>query len=120
MARGWGKCCIVGAENLEIDLAAKTMKANGRTVREGEWITLDGSDGSVYTGEVGLIRPEAPLAYATLLKWADKVRRLRVRTNADTPQDARLAREMGAEGIGLCRISNFRSVARNGNWPSRK
>jgi pyruvate,orthophosphate dikinase len=107
VARGWGKCCIVGAENLEIDLAAKTMKANGRTVREGEWITLDGSDGSVYTGEVGLIRPEAPLAYATLLKWADKVRRLRVRTNADTPQDARLAREMGAEGIGLCRTEHM-------------
>ena len=107
VARGWGKCCIVGAENLEIDLAAKTMKANGRTVREGEWITLDGSDGSVYTGEVGLIRPEPPQAYATLLKWADKVRRLRVRTNADTPQDARLAREMGAEGIGLCRTEHM-------------
>jgi len=107
VARGWGKCCIVGAENLEIDLAAKTMKANGRTVREGEWITLDGSDGSVYTGEVGLIRPEPPQAYATLLRWADKVRRLRVRTNADTPQDARLAREMGAEGIGLCRTEHM-------------
>src|SRR5580698_618844 len=107
VARGWGKCCIVGAENLEIDLAAKAMKANGRTVREGEWITLDGSDGSVYTGEVPLIRPEPPEAFATLLKWADKVRRLRVRTNADTPQDARLAREMGAEGIGLCRTEHM-------------
>jgi len=107
VARGWGKCCIVGAENLEIDLSAKTMKANGRTVREGEWITLDGSDGSVYTGEVALIRPEPPEAFATLLKWADKVRRLRVRTNADTPQDARLAREMGAEGIGLCRTEHM-------------
>jgi len=107
VARGWGKCCIVGAENLEIDLSAKTMKANGRTVREGEWITLDGSDGSVYTGEVALIRPEPPKAFATLLKWADKVRRLKVRTNADTPQDARLAREMGAEGIGLCRTEHM-------------
>src|ERR1700722_5193056 len=107
VARGWGKCCIVGAENLEIDLSAKAMKANGRTVREGEWITLDGSDGSVYTGEVALIRPEPPEAFATLLKWADKVRRLRVRTNADTPQDARLAREMGAEGIGLCRTEHM-------------
>src|SRR3984957_11309011 len=107
VARGWGKCCIVGAENLKIDLSAKTMKANGRTVREGEWITLDGSDGSVYTGEVALIRPEPPKAFATLLKWADKVRRLKVRTNADTPQDARVAREMGAEGIGLCRTEHM-------------
>jgi pyruvate, orthophosphate dikinase len=107
VARGWGKCCIVGAENLEIDSSAKFMRANGRTVREGEWITLDGSDGYVYTGEVELIRPEPPEAFATLLKWADKVRRLRVRTNADTPQDARLAREMGAEGIGLCRTEHM-------------
>jgi pyruvate, orthophosphate dikinase len=107
VARGWGKCCIVGAENLEIDSSAKFMRANGRTVREGEWITLDGSDGYVYTGEVELIRPEPPKAFAILLKWADKVRRLRVRTNADTPQDARLAREMGAEGIGLCRTEHM-------------
>jgi pyruvate,orthophosphate dikinase len=107
VARGWGKCCIVGAENLEIDSIAKFMRAHGRTVREGEWITLDGSDGYVYTGEVDLIRPEPPKAFATLLKWADKVRRLRVRTNADTPQDARVAREMGAEGIGLCRTEHM-------------
>ncbi|HEY0704211.1 MAG TPA: pyruvate, phosphate dikinase [Candidatus Acidoferrales bacterium] len=107
VARGWGKCCIVGAETLEFDFAAKSIRANGKTVLEGEWITLDGSDGSVYTGEVELIRPEAPPAFATLLKWADKIRRMRVRTNADTPQDARLAREMGAEGIGLCRTEHM-------------
>jgi pyruvate, orthophosphate dikinase len=107
VARGWGKCCIVGAENLEIDAGAKAMRASGRTVREGEWITLDGSDGSVYAGQLELIRPEPPKAFATLLGWADKIRRLGVRTNADTPQDARAAREMGAEGIGLCRTEHM-------------
>jgi pyruvate,orthophosphate dikinase len=76
-------------------------------VREGEWITLDGGDGAVYSGQIDLIRPEPPKAYETLLKWADKVRKLGVRTNADTPRDARLAREMGAEGIGLCRTEHM-------------
>jgi pyruvate,orthophosphate dikinase len=107
VARGWGKCCIVGAEKLDIDLQKKTMSSNGHAVREGEWITLDGSDGSVYGGQIDLIRPEPPRAFYTLLKWADKVRKLGVRTNADTPQDARVAREMGAEGIGLVRTEHM-------------
>jgi pyruvate,orthophosphate dikinase len=107
VARGWGKCCIVGAEKLNIDAATKKMSVNGRVVGEGEWITLDGGDGSVYTGEIGLVRPEPPKAYETLMKWADKVRKLGVRTNADTPQDARAARQMGAEGIGLCRTEHM-------------
>jgi pyruvate,orthophosphate dikinase len=107
VARGWGKCCIVGAEALDIDAAKKRMSANGRVVGEGEWITLDGSDGAVYTGQIDLIRPQPPKAYETLLKWADQVRRLGVRTNADTPRDARLARQMGAEGIGLCRTEHM-------------
>jgi pyruvate,orthophosphate dikinase len=107
VARGWGKCCIVGAEHLDIDLKKKTMSSNGHAVREGEWITLDGSDGTVYGGQIDLIRPEPPKAFYTLLKWADKVRKLGVRTNADTPQDARVAREMGAEGIGLVRTEHM-------------
>jgi pyruvate,orthophosphate dikinase len=107
VARGWGKCCIVGAEKIDIDARARKMTVGGRSVSEGEWITLDGGDGSVYTGQIDLIRPEPPKAYETLLKWADKVRTLRVRTNADTPRDARLAREMGAEGIGLCRTEHM-------------
>jgi pyruvate,orthophosphate dikinase len=107
VARGWGKCCIVGAEKLEIDAEAKTIRVDGRTVREGDWITLDGGDGTVYTGEIALARPEPPEAYETFMKWADKVRRLKVRTNADTPRDARAAREMGAQGIGLCRTEHM-------------
>ncbi len=107
VARGWGKCCIVGAEKIDIDSETKKMSVDGRVVREGDWITLDGGDGTVYTGQIELQRPEPPKAYETLMKWADKVRRLGVRTNADTPHDSRLAREMGAEGIGLCRTEHM-------------
>jgi pyruvate,orthophosphate dikinase len=107
VARGWGKCCIVGAEKLDIDAEKKRMSSNGRVVREGEWITLDGGDGSVYTGEIGLVRPEPPKAFATLMKWADKVRKIGVRANADTPHDARVALELGAQGIGLCRTEHM-------------
>jgi pyruvate,orthophosphate dikinase len=107
VARGWGKCCIVGAEKIDIDAEAKKMSVGGHVVREGEWITLDGGDGTVYTGQFDLVRPEPPKAYETLMKWADKYRKIGVRTNADTPHDARLAREMGAEGIGLCRTEHM-------------
>jgi len=107
VARGWGKCCIVGAEKIDIEADAKTMSVDGHVVREGDWITLDGGDGTVYSGQFDLVRPEPPKAYATLMKWADKHRKIGVRTNADTPHDARLAREMGAEGIGLCRTEHM-------------
>ncbi len=107
VARGWGKCCIVGAESLEIDYKSGTMTAKGKTVKQGEWITLDGSEGVVYTGDMPLVTPEFPKAYETLMKWADGIRRLGVRTNADTPQDARKAREFGAAGIGLCRTEHM-------------
>jgi pyruvate, orthophosphate dikinase len=107
VARGWGKCCIVGAEKIDIDAAAKKMSVDGKVVKEGDWITLDGGDGTVYTGQIELQRPEPPPAYETLMKWADKVRKLGVRTNADTPQDSRVARAMGAEGIGLCRTEHM-------------
>jgi pyruvate, orthophosphate dikinase len=107
VARGWGKCCIVGAEKLQIDYAAKTMTAGGKTVKEGEWITLDGGEGVVYEGDMPLVVPSLPKSYEILMKWADGVRRLGVRTNADTPQDARKAREFGAEGIGLCRTEHM-------------
>jgi len=107
VARGWGKCCIVGCEKLDIDAAQKLMSSDGHVVKEGDWITLDGGDGAVYEGQIPLTMPKLPAAYTTLMQWADKVRRLGVRTNCDTPQDARKAREMGAEGIGLCRTEHM-------------
>jgi pyruvate, orthophosphate dikinase len=107
VARGWGKCCIVGAEKLNIDYARKSMSANGKTVKEGDWLTLDGGEGVVYGGKMELVMPTLPPSYTTLMKWADSVRRLGVRTNADTPQDSRKAREFGAEGIGLCRTEHM-------------
>jgi len=109
VARGWGKCCIVGAETLNIDYKSKSMKdgKTGKTIKEGEWLTLDGSEGTVYADQLPLVAPEFPKAYTTIMKWADEIRRLRVRTNADTPQDARKAIEFGAEGIGLCRTEHM-------------
>src|SRR5579872_4910180 len=83
VARGWGKCCIVGAETIDIEAEAKKMSVNGHVVREGDWITLDGGDGSVYSGEIALVRPEPPKAYETIMKWADSVREIGVRANAD-------------------------------------
>jgi pyruvate,orthophosphate dikinase len=107
VARGWGKCCVVGAEKLDIDYGKKLMQASGLVVKQGDWLTLDGSEGTVYTGKVDLVTPELPDSYYTLMGWADRVRQLRVRTNADTPHDAKKAREMGAEGIGLCRTEHM-------------
>jgi pyruvate,orthophosphate dikinase len=107
VARGWGKCCIVGCEALNVRAESGEFDAGGRVIREGDWITLDGGDGSVYEGEIPLAKPEPPPSYAILMGWADRIRRLGVRTNADTPQDARKGRELGAEGIGLCRTEHM-------------
>ncbi len=107
VARGWGKCCVVGAEKLDIDYKSQSMSAAGKVVKEGDWITLDGSEGVVYTEAMPLVTPEFPKSYDALMKWADQTRRLRVRTNVDTPQDARKAIEFGAEGIGLCRTEHM-------------
>ncbi len=107
VARGWGKCCIVGCDALAIDYDAKTMQVNGTTIRQGEYLTLDGSVGAVYSGKLDLQAPEPPAEFYTLMKWADQRRRLKVRTNADTPEDAAKAVEMGAEGIGLCRTEHM-------------
>ena len=109
VARGWGKCCIVGAETLNIDYSTKSMKdgKSGKVVKEGEWLTLDGSEGVVYVDQMPLVTPEFPKDYQTIMKWADAIRRLHVRTNADTPQDARKAIEFGAEGIGLVRTEHM-------------
>jgi pyruvate, orthophosphate dikinase len=107
VARGWGKCCIVGAEKFNIDYKSRSMNVGGKTIKEGDWVTLDGGEGIVYGDKMDLVTPALPPSYQTLMKWADGLRRLGVRTNADTPQDARKAREFGAEGIGLCRTEHM-------------
>jgi len=109
VARGWGKCCIVGAETLQIDYAGKSLRdgKSGKVVKEGDWLTLDGSEGLVYVDQLTLVTPEFPKAYQTIMKWADGIRKLKVRANADTPQDARKAIELGAEGIGLTRTEHM-------------
>ncbi len=107
VARGWGKCCIVGCDELRLNGSARTMTLGGRTVNAGDWITLDGSTGAVYEGKLDLVRPEAPPEFDTLMAWCDERRTLKVRTNADTPEDAARAVSFGAEGIGLCRTEHM-------------
>ena len=109
VARGWGKCCIVGCELLRIDEAAGQFAVDGRVIRRGDVITLDGSADkrNVYQGALPLISRTPPKEYHTFMTWCDELRRLGVRTNADTPADAVKAIEMGAEGIGLCRTEHM-------------
>ncbi len=107
VARGMGRPCVCGIHELSIDDKAQTFTARGRTFRAGEVITIDGSKGEVLDGAVAMIEPELTGDFQTLMGWADKVRRLRVRANAETPLDARTARGFGAEGIGLCRTEHM-------------
>jgi len=107
VARGMGKCCVAGAGDLAIDYVAGTFTASGVTVRAGDAISLNGSTGAVYRGAVPTIDPELSGTFGTLLEWADDVRRLGVRANADTPHDAETAVRFGAEGIGLCRTEHM-------------
>ncbi len=107
VARGWGKCCIVGCEDLIVDYANKTITVGDCTVKEGEELTLNGSSGEVYKSAMSLIKPVLPAAYKTVMKWTDGIKRLKVRTNVDTPYDAENAIKLGAEGIGLCRTEHM-------------
>jgi pyruvate, orthophosphate dikinase len=107
VARQMGKPCVAGAEQLQIDLDAHTFTVDGRVVREGELITIDGTLGEVILGAMPLVPAQLNEDFETLTGWADDVRRLRVRANADTPDDATKARELGAEGIGLCRTEHM-------------
>jgi pyruvate,orthophosphate dikinase len=107
VARGMGKPCVASAEGVTIDAAAKTATIGGTTVREGDPISIDGGTGRVFIGEVELVAPQVNEDFETVLTWADDVRRMRVRANADTPDDAAKAREFGAEGIGLCRTEHM-------------
>ncbi|WP_138380647.1 pyruvate, phosphate dikinase [Luteithermobacter gelatinilyticus] len=107
VARGMGRPCVSGAGHLYIDQAAGIIKVNGREVKRHDTLTIDGSTGEVMFGEVATVQPELSGDFAALMEWADRVRKLKVRTNAETPLDARTAREFGAEGIGLCRTEHM-------------
>ena len=107
VARGMGRPCVCGVSALEIDLAAKTVSVDGRELKAGDHIAIDGSEGTMTTDDVALIEPEISDEFQTVLEWSDELRRLRVRANADNPTDARKARAFGAEGIGLCRTEHM-------------
>jgi pyruvate, orthophosphate dikinase len=107
VARGMGKCCVAGCSALEIDYQAGTLSANGKVVCRGEYLTLDGSTGEVIFGRVATVLPGMSPHFKKFMSWADQERRLGVRANADTPHDAKVAREFGAEGIGLCRTEHM-------------
>ena len=107
VARGMGKPCVAGCDALSIDLGARKIRLGERELAEGDIITIDGGTGDVIVGDVPLVPPQIDENFQTLLGWADELRRMRVRANADTPEDAAKAREFGAEGIGLCRTEHM-------------
>jgi pyruvate, orthophosphate dikinase len=107
VARGMGKCCVVGAHALRIDGAAGLLRSGERVVREGEWVTIDGTTGRILLGQVPTVQSTLGEDFHQLMRWADERRTLGVRTNADTPADAEQARAFGAEGIGLCRTEHM-------------
>ncbi len=108
VARGMGKCCVAGCGDIKVDYKAQQFTArNGVVVKKGDVITLDGSTGEVMLGSVPTVQPEMTGDFGRLMEWVDKFRRLKVRTNADTPQDSAVARQFGAEGIGLCRTEHM-------------
>ena len=107
VARGMGKPCVAAAQGLVVEERANRFSVNGRSVAEGEWITVDGSTGKVFAGQAALIAPELSGNFNRVMKWADRIMQLRVRVNADTPADAHRGRDFGAEGIGLCRTEHM-------------
>ncbi|MBM3984387.1 MAG: pyruvate, phosphate dikinase, partial [Planctomycetes bacterium] len=107
VARGWGKCCVSGCAALSLAREGDRAHLGEHEIKEGDWLSLDGSTGEVMLGRVPMVEPQLSGDFATLMGWADARRRLAVRTNADTPEDARRAREFGAQGIGLCRTEHM-------------
>ena len=107
VARGMGKCCVSGCGTLQIDYKARTLKVDSNIVKEGDWISLDGSTGEVFLGKIATQDASFEGEFGTLMSWADERRILKVRTNADTPKDSSVARNFGAEGIGLCRTEHM-------------
>ena len=111
VARGMGKPCVAGAEGIEVDVARRTARVGAEVIKEGDVLTIDGTTGAVYRGEVATVEPEFTDSLSTLLEWADARARLRVRANADTPEDAERALRYGATGIGLCRTERMFNAA---------
>ncbi len=107
VARGMGKCCVSGAGSVKINYREKTMEAEGKIFKEGDWISLNGTRGEVYEGKIDTIEPDVSGNFAELMELADKYSNMHVRTNADTPKDAQVARSFGAKGIGLCRTEHM-------------
>ncbi len=107
VARGMGKCCVSGAGSIKIDYKTRTLGMSGKVYKEGDWISLNGSTGEVYDGSIKTITPKLSGDFAEIMKISDKYTRMYVRTNADTPHDAKLARDFGAKGIGLCRTEHM-------------
>lgn len=107
VARGMGKCCVAGCGDIQIDVKNQQFTVNGYVIKEGEFITLDGSTGRVIKGKAPLMQPELSEDFTEIISWADEVRKLKVRANAETPHDAAVARKFGAEGIGLCRTEHM-------------
>lgn len=107
VARGMGKCCVAGAGAININYKERIMTVNGQVFKQGDWISLNGSTGEVYEGQLPTVAPELTGDFALLMEMADKYARMHVRTNADTPKDARVARDFGAKGIGLCRTEHM-------------
>ena len=107
VARGMGKCCVSGAGSIKIDYKSRTMKTDGKTYKEGDWVSLNGSTGEVYDGKLATIDAEVGGDFAKIMELADKYSRMYVRTNADTPRDSKVARNFGAKGIGLCRTEHM-------------
>ena len=109
VARGWGKCCIVGCSDLHINLEQKEVQIGETVLKEGDWISMNGTTGKIYGGQLNLIpaNPETHNEYKHLMAWADDTRKLKIRTNAETPADAKQAIQFGAEGIGLCRTEHM-------------
>ena len=107
VARGMGTCCVSGCGDIKIDEENKTFELGGMTFKEGDWISLDGSTGNIYGEEIPTVPAKLTGDFARVMEWADKFRKLKVRTNADTPKDAKQAKDFGAEGIGLCRTEHM-------------
>ena len=107
VARGMGRCCVSGCTEIKMDEEGKTFVLAGKTYREGDWLSLDGSTGCIYDGQIPTVDAEIAGEFGRIMAWADKYRTLKVRTNADTPRDAIKARSLGAEGIGLCRTEHM-------------